>query len=87
MKAGKRLDTAGMLNITLLTALIAAGSQIAFPLPLVPINLALLFVLPFLPGDLLKPRSTCPCKEVGDGAWFTSIQCKGFGIFSDSRAY
>ena len=60
MKAGKRLDTAGMLNITLLTALIAAGSQIAFPLPLVPINLALFFVLPFLPGDLLKTSQHLP---------------------------
>ncbi len=54
MKAWKRHETEGKLKIALLTALIAAGSQIAIPLPLVPVNLALLFVL--LAGLILPWR-------------------------------
>lgn len=54
VNARRAPDVAGMLATALMAALIAAGAQIAIPLPLVPVNLALLAVL--LTGLVLPRR-------------------------------
>lgn len=54
VKARGAPDIAWMLAAALMAALIAAGAQIAIPLPLVPVNLALLAVL--LSGLVLPRR-------------------------------